>query len=62
MVVLRQVFELLGFSGVATFIASGNVAFGTRANNVRMLERKIEKDFGRPCGMTWPCSYGRMQS
>jgi uncharacterized protein (DUF1697 family) len=43
MEVLRQVFASLGFSGVTTFIASGNVAFETRAKNVRMLERKIEK-------------------
>src|SRR5262249_15987942 len=40
---LREIFESLGFSGVATFIASGNVAFETRATNVRILERKIEK-------------------
>jgi uncharacterized protein (DUF1697 family) len=26
---LRQLFETLGFSNVATFIASGNVIFGT---------------------------------
>jgi uncharacterized protein (DUF1697 family) len=40
---LRQAFESLGFSGVETFIASGNVVFETSARNVEMLERKIEK-------------------
>jgi uncharacterized protein (DUF1697 family) len=40
---LRQVFESLGFSGVATFIASGNVVFETTTKNTRTLERKIEK-------------------
>src|SRR5258708_37862568 len=40
---LRQVFESLGFSGVATFIASGNVVFEKTAKNTRTLERKIEK-------------------
>ncbi len=40
---LRQLFETLGFSGVATFIGSGNVVFETTAKNAKMLERKIEK-------------------
>jgi uncharacterized protein (DUF1697 family) len=39
---LRQVFESLGLSKVATFIASGNVVFETRMKNTKMLERKIE--------------------
>jgi uncharacterized protein (DUF1697 family) len=39
---LRQVFESLGFSGVATFIASGNVVFETTTKKTKMLERKIE--------------------
>ena len=39
---LRQIFESLGFSGVETFIASGNVIFETKSGNVRSLERKIE--------------------
>ena len=39
---LRQIFESLGFSGVETFIASGNVVFETSSNNVKTLERKIE--------------------
>src|SRR5215475_7362339 len=40
---LRQVFESLGFSKVATFIASGNVVFETRTKETKTLETKIEK-------------------
>jgi len=40
---LRQVFESLGFSGVATLIASGNVVFETTTKKTKTLERKIEK-------------------
>ena len=40
---LRQVFESLGFSKVATFIASGNVVFETTTKETKALERKIEK-------------------
>ena len=40
---LRQLFESLGFSGVETFIASGNVVFETTSRNAKALERKIEK-------------------
>jgi uncharacterized protein (DUF1697 family) len=40
---LRQVFESLGFSKVATFIASGNVVFETTTKRTKTLERKIEK-------------------
>lgn len=40
---LRQLFEALGFSEVATFISSGNVVFETGAKNTKNLERKIEK-------------------
>jgi len=40
---LRQLFESLGFSGVETFIASGNVVFETTSRNTRALERKIER-------------------
>ena len=39
---LRQVFESLGFSKVATFIASGNVVFETATKNTKAVERKIE--------------------
>jgi uncharacterized protein (DUF1697 family) len=40
---LREIFESLGFADVATFIASGNVAFTSRDTNTRSLERDIEK-------------------
>jgi uncharacterized protein (DUF1697 family) len=39
---LREVFENEGFQKVATFIASGNVLFETRATNAAALERRIE--------------------
>ncbi|MBI3402657.1 MAG: DUF1697 domain-containing protein [Acidobacteria bacterium] len=39
---LRRLFEKAGFSGVETFIASGNVIFDTRATNGSALEKKIE--------------------
>ena len=40
---LRQVFESLGFSKVATFIASGNVVFETTTKKTKAFERKIER-------------------
>ena len=40
---LCQVFESLGFSNVATFIASGNVVFETTTKETKALERRIEK-------------------
>jgi uncharacterized protein (DUF1697 family) len=40
---LRQVFESLGLSRVATFIASGNVIFDATTRDTKTLERKIEK-------------------
>jgi len=43
MEVLREVFESLNFSGVATFLASGNVVFETKAKDIRRLEKKIER-------------------
>lgn len=39
---LRQLFESLGFSGVETFIASGNVVFETTSKNAKLLEGQIE--------------------
>ncbi len=39
---LRHIFESLGFSGVETFIASGNVIFESTSKNVKALEKKIE--------------------
>ena len=43
MQVLRGVFQSLGFSNVATFIASGNVMFETTTKKTKALETKIEK-------------------
>jgi uncharacterized protein (DUF1697 family) len=40
---LREVFESLGFSRVATFIASGNVVFETTTKKTKTLESKIER-------------------
>jgi uncharacterized protein (DUF1697 family) len=39
---LRQLFESLGFSGVETYVASGNVAFEAAAESAAVLERRIE--------------------
>ena len=39
---LRAEFEGLGFTGVETFIASGNVIFTSRSNDFPLLEKKIE--------------------
>jgi uncharacterized protein (DUF1697 family) len=39
---LRHLFETLGFAGVETFIASGNVIFEAESENPQALERKIE--------------------
>ena len=40
---LRRTFEALGFKDVETFIASGNVIFGSPARDANSLERKIER-------------------
>jgi uncharacterized protein (DUF1697 family) len=47
---LRGMFEALGFSGVETFIASGNVVFETRMADTAMLERKIESHLRKALG------------
>lgn len=39
---LRQLFEASGFSGVETFIASGNVVFESHSTDTRSLEKIIE--------------------
>jgi len=43
MKVLPHAFESLGFSGVATFLGSGNVMFETSAKDAALLEKKIER-------------------
>src|SRR3990170_352332 len=56
---LRQLFESLGFSGIETFIASGNVVFDVHEREVYWLCRRkqsestfsnavLEKTLGRP--------------
>lgn len=40
---LRRLFEALGFSSVQTFIASGNVIFGSASRSPQALERRIER-------------------
>ncbi len=40
---LRRLFESVGFSGVETFIASGNVVFETTTKDAKTLEKQIEK-------------------
>ncbi len=47
---LRGHFEGLGFAKVATFIASGNVIFETRAKDATKLESKIEKHLAAKLG------------
>jgi len=48
--VLRQAFESLGFSGVATFLGSGNVVFETRTQDAGLLEKKIERRLKQTLG------------
>jgi uncharacterized protein (DUF1697 family) len=54
MSLLRQTFEALGLSGVATFLASGNVVFETRAKDVGRLGKKIEGGLRQALGYSVP--------
>jgi uncharacterized protein (DUF1697 family) len=47
---LRREFESLGFSGVETFIASGNIIFEARARNEERLREKIEAHLQKAFG------------
>jgi uncharacterized protein (DUF1697 family) len=47
---LRTLFEVMGFAGVETFIASGNVVFDTKSANVAAVERKIETALHKALG------------
>jgi uncharacterized protein (DUF1697 family) len=47
---LKALFEELGFANVATFIASGNVIFESKAAEAGKLERKIEQHLKRSLG------------
>jgi len=42
MVALKRIFESLGFTGVKTYLASGNVGFETPSPKVRQLDKTIE--------------------
>src|SRR5260370_191774 len=52
--VLRQAFESLAFSGVATFLGTGNVVSETRATDVGTLEKTIERRLERALGYNVP--------
>jgi uncharacterized protein (DUF1697 family) len=47
---LRRLFEALGFSGVETFIASGNVVFESDSTAAARLEVKIESCLAKALG------------
>lgn len=47
---LRELFEELGLEEVATFIASGNVLFASKADNARKLEAKIAQHLQKSLG------------
>jgi uncharacterized protein (DUF1697 family) len=51
---LREMCENLGFSGVRTYIQSGNVVFDSRAGAVGVkanLEAALAKKLGKPCAV-----------
>lgn len=50
MATLRTLFEELGFTDVATFIASGNVIFTSRTRDSRKLETQIEGQLEKSLG------------
>jgi uncharacterized protein (DUF1697 family) len=47
---LRSLFEAIGFAGVETFIASGNVIFQSKSTNAALLEKKIEQHLLKALG------------
>lgn len=49
---LREVFESLGFTKVATVIASGNVIFDSPSTSVTALEKKIESALPEKLGFS----------
>ena len=50
MVLLKQLFEDMGFKNVATYIQSGNVYFETAKTQNKKLSEKIEKHLKRELG------------
>ncbi len=51
---LRGMFESLGFTGVSTFIASGNVIFESRARGIPALEERIAVNLREALGYDVP--------
>lgn len=51
---LKKVFETLGFAGVETFIASGNVVFQSSAKKHAAIETKIERALEKALGYAVP--------
>ncbi|HKX68701.1 MAG TPA: DUF1697 domain-containing protein [Intrasporangium sp.] len=49
---LRGVFEGLGFEGVASVLASGNIVFGSSETDVPALERRIEAALTSELGLS----------
>lgn len=47
---LRALFEELGFAGVETFIASGNVIFDAGRASAEAIERRIERHLAKSLG------------
>src|SRR5882757_6904426 len=47
---LRRLFEQLKFTGVATFIASGNVIFASKTADSRKLEKQIQDHLKKSLG------------
>lgn len=51
---LRDIFTKLGFTGVETFIASGNVIFETRSRGEAALRKSIERALEAELGLEVP--------
>jgi len=49
---LREVFQRLGFSGVASVLSSGNIVFGSPERDVAALEQRIEDALTSDLGLT----------
>jgi uncharacterized protein (DUF1697 family) len=47
---LKRIVERLGFEGVETFIASGNVIFGAESRSAAAVERRVERGLADALG------------
>lgn len=47
---LKNLFEIIGFEKVETFIASGNVIFESKSKNVDLIKKKIETELEKSLG------------